>query len=551
MGLLLLAAFWLPMQTASAQAGTLADLIANDGRLTTFNDAVGSADLGAMFAGSGPYTIFAPTDAAFDVLTNDSLTNANALRQTLLYHTVQGSYTKADLYQHERIKSALGKEIRVQNFGNLLLNDSATLVVHDVAASNGTLHLIDVVLNHQAVGYGGEDAGGDSAETPPAQGGEAVVAEAPPAPTAMPESTLVLTSPSQNPAYRGEGNIAYWSGVHADSSQCKGTTWVLMKQMDGVSFVGSDRQTNPYRGDTTCAAPLPVLCIKRDFSTPPPSSRGENYFDGWAGARIRATVPKAGSELTSLGVANQICADTFGMDWRMLEFHDGAYGADIGEISGWDLWAYGGLHNNQRYWVYVNDQPSNPWDSVQHKGAPPNNTWVDQILYPGGDASYRVGPWMNMSQGMAAGRGTCKGMTWAINIQRDGLVLIGSDAITNPYTGDTSCDTRLRILCIRVDGHTPPAPSNGHDYTQYWSGGVVGQTFPLPGHVLSTREAANQACVDANGPGFRMAEFHDGSLGSAGGPNGWQFWAYGGLNTGGRFWVSINNQQANPWNPHQ
>ncbi len=549
MGIILLALVLLPLQVASAQGGTLAALISGDGRLSSFDAAVGAADLGGMYNGPGPYTIFAPTDAAFAVLNDDSLTNANAVRQTLLYHTLQGGFTKADLYQQESVKTALGKSIRIQNLGNLLLNDSATLVVHDIQASNGVLHLIDIVLDHNKVGYG------DPSEAPPADAGDSAEtnpgepAPEPEAPKAMPESNLVLIDPSQNPAFRGTGHIKYWSGIHSDSSSCKGTTWVVMKQMDGVTFVGSDRQTNPYRGDTTCAAALPVLCLTRDFSTPPASSRGENYHDGWAGGRVKATVPVSGSALNSLAAANQLCADAFGANYRMVEFHDGNYGAGIGEVSGWDIWAYGGLHNNQRYWVYNSDQPSNPWDSVQHKTAPPHNTWVDQVLYPGGDPAYKVGPWMGIQQGRSAGRGTCKGMTWAVNIQRDGMVLVGSDAITNPFTGDTSCDARLRILCIRVEGYTPPANSNGHDFTQYWSGGTVASTFPVTGHTLSTRAAANQQCVDANGPGWRMAEFHDGSLGTGGGLNGWQLWAYGGLHTGGRFWVSINDQPANPWNP--
>ena len=539
-------------QRASAQGGTLIDLINSDGRLSTMKGAVNSAELGTMFSGPGPYTIFAPTNAAFETMTNASLTSPNAVRQTLLYHTLQGSFTKAELYQHKSVKTALGKEIRVQNFGNLLLNDSATLVVHDIQAANGTLHLIDVVLDHNRAGWGGEAeapaagaAGGDSAEN----GTPTEPAEPPPPPLAMPVSSVVLTDPGQNPAYRGAGHTTYWAGINSNSTSCKGTTFVVMQQMDGVTYVGSDRMTNPYRGDTGCGTPLPILCLLRDFSTPPASSRGVNYHDGWAGARVKATVPTKGSEIMSLGAANQRCEEAFGAGWRMAEFHDAGYGVRVGEESGWDFWAYGGLHNNQRYWIHVNDQPANPWNSVQPRPAPTLNTWVDQILYPGGDSAYVHGELMSMATGVAAGRPFCKGVTWSIHKQVNGMVMVGSDGKTNPFTGDTSCAERLPVLCIRVDGYTPPVNFAGNNFNDRWSAGTVGRSFPVPGTALTTRESANAVCSEAFGGGWRMATFHDGSLGT-GQYNGWYLWAYGGLNTGQRFWIAINDQPANPWNPH-
>ena len=539
------------VQFASAQDnGTLVDVIGNDGRLTRMSGAINSAELNTMLSSSGPYTIFAPTDAAFAVLADDSLTNANAIRSTVLHHTLQSAKNSGNLSVEPSLTNALGKQLSVsQNNGKFMLNGTATVIVTDIVASNGILHIIDVVLNpnpQQAA------PAAQPAQPAPADDGAAAPPPEPveQQPAAMPENNLVLTDPSQNPAYKGEGHMAYWSGIQSDRTTCKGTTWVVMLQMDGVTYVGSDRQTNPYRGDTNCGTPLPMLCFLRDFSNPPPaSSRGHDYSNGWAGGKVRATVPVTGAQLNSLGAANQLCAQTFGAGWRMASFHDAAYGAQVGEISGWDFWAYGGLNNNQRYWVHVGDQPANPWDSVQPHRAPELNSWVDQVAGPGGDSAYVVGEKMMPNYGLSAGRPMCKGVTWVIEKQMDGMVLVGSDALTNPYTGDTNCDQRLPILCIRVEGFTPPANTNGNNYSESWSGGQVGQTYPFSGHEINTREKANQKCVDTFGSGWRIMEFHDGALGTAG-TDGWKAWAYGGLNTGRRMWISINDQPANPWNPH-
>ncbi len=543
------------VQFASAQSsGTLVEVIAQDGRLSQFSAAINSADLNTMLSSSGPYTIFAPTDAAFAVLTDDSLTNANAIRNTVLYHVLQSPKNSGNLSVESSFTNALGKQITVsQNNGRFVLNGTSTVIVTDIVGSNGIMHIVDVVLNsnpaaaqQQQQGNDNTAAGADNTS----QDQQPAATPEPPKPTSLEESNLVMTDPGQNPMFRGEGKIPYWSGIQSDRMTCKGTSWVLKLQMDGVSHVGSDRQTNPYRGDTNCNIPLSLLCINRDFSSPPgTSSRGHDYYDGWAGGRLRATVPILGTELTSLGVANQRCESTFGPGWRMVSFHDGAYGAQVGEISGWDLWAYGGLESARRYWINVGDQPANPWNSVQPPKAPEINNYVTQIMFAGGDAAYVSGDKMMPSYGLSAGRNVCKGVTWVIEKQLNGLVLVGSDALTNPYTGDTNCNQRLPILCIRVEGFPPPANADGNNYSESWSGGQIGQTYPFSGHEINTREKANAKCVERYGSGWRIMEFHDGALGTAG-TDGWKAWGYGGLNAGRRMWISINDQPANPWNPH-
>ncbi|MFJ9948456.1 hypothetical protein [Kitasatospora sp. NPDC091207] len=132
------------------------------------------------------------------------------------------------------------------------------------------------------------------------------------------------------------------------------------------------------------------------------------------------------------------------------------------------------------------------------------------------------------------------GMTWALLERRaDNLVHVGHDGASNPYAGDTPPETALPLLCLNRDGRPAPdgIPAGGY---HGWAGGEVAPTPPMPGSRLSSRAAADEICSTGFGPGWRMAEFHDGQ--------GWSFWADGSLPTGLRFWTAIDDQSANPWN---
>lgn len=120
----------------------------------------------------------------------------------------------------------------------------------------------------------------------------------------------------------------------------------------------------------------------------------------------------------------------------------------------------------------------------------------------------------------------------------------------NPYTGDTDCKLSRPILCIRKDGST----SNGFVGSFYngWAAGNLGMTHPIAGTSLTSLAVANAYCVDELGPGWQMAEHHDGG-------GGWGFTAYGNLKDkysaaspthtlNDRFWVYINDvPQGNCW----
>ncbi len=138
---------------------------------------------------------------------------------------------------------------------------------------------------------------------------------------------------------------------------CKGMTWSLLKQEKNVVRVGSDpAHTNAYAGDTSCEAELSVLCINPK-NLPKPEGVASDFYSGWSGAEVAATRPVAGFALTSREVADGLCSKMLGAGWRMAEHHDGK--------GGWGLAGFGEVSRDARFWVAINDQPANPWNSTR------------------------------------------------------------------------------------------------------------------------------------------------------------------------------------------
>ena len=81
-----------------------------------------------------------------------------------------------------------------------------------------------------------------------------------------------------------------------------------------------------------------------------------DYYNGWAGGDVAISSAVQGCTLTSLAVADAICASQFGAGWRMAEFHDGG--------GGWSWWAYGNIASPppDHFWTYINDQSANCWN---------------------------------------------------------------------------------------------------------------------------------------------------------------------------------------------
>jgi hypothetical protein len=162
-----------------------------------------------------------------------------------------------------------------------------------------------------------------------------------------------------------------------------------------------------------------------------------------------------------------------------------------------------------------------------------------------------------------------RAMTWIINtavysnLYKSGNIYVQAryDAQTNVYSGDTSIDLALPLLCIYkskelinnpIPTFTQSAPTPGGAEKNSWSGGKVFAIPNVVGRSLLSSTDADHKCNEAGKnryglSGSRMAEFHDGSAPNA----GWGFWAESIdpnlLIPGNRYWVRINDQNANPW----
>jgi len=134
----------------------------------------------------------------------------------------------------------------------------------------------------------------------------------------------------------------------------RGMTWVLKKKAGDLVCVGRDEKTDAYAGDTHCSASLPILAIMRKKMPKPAELTIESQYYEWSGGSVALTRPVQGFKLTSLQEANRLVQEELGPGWEMAEFHDGW---------GWNFWAYGNVAADQRFWVFIDDQPANPWNS--------------------------------------------------------------------------------------------------------------------------------------------------------------------------------------------
>lgn len=139
----------LPVQ---AQQKDLVGTARAAGRFGTLLAALDAADLTATLRGPGPFTVFAPTDEAFARLPSGTVEgllrpeNREKLRAILLYHVVPGRVSAATARTLEAATTAEGRTVRLRADGSALRVNDATVVLADVAARNGVIHVIDEVL---------------------------------------------------------------------------------------------------------------------------------------------------------------------------------------------------------------------------------------------------------------------------------------------------------------------------------------------------------------------------------------------------------------------
>jgi len=120
------------------------------GIFNTLVAAVQEAGLVDVLSGPGPFTVFAPTDAAFakvpaSVL-NDLLADKEQLTQVLTYHVVPGKLMAGDVVAMDKIKTVQGSEITVNYDCSGVMVDNALVINTDIVTSNGVIHVIDAVI---------------------------------------------------------------------------------------------------------------------------------------------------------------------------------------------------------------------------------------------------------------------------------------------------------------------------------------------------------------------------------------------------------------------
>ncbi len=131
---------------------TIVDVAQSDDQFSTLVTALQAADLVNALQDDGPFTVFAPTNAAFAKLGSqvDSLLlpkNQEQLRAILLYHVASGEVMAADVTGMTNITTLQGGMIPVSaTNGTVMLGNSATVTGTDFDASNGVIHVIDTVL---------------------------------------------------------------------------------------------------------------------------------------------------------------------------------------------------------------------------------------------------------------------------------------------------------------------------------------------------------------------------------------------------------------------
>lgn len=129
----------------------IVEIAVADGRFTTLVTAVQAAELAETLSGEGPFTVFAPTDDAFDMLPEGTvealLEDIPTLTDILLYHVVEGKVMAADVVGLETATTLQGADIAITvTDGNVFLNGDVQVIITDIEASNGVIHVIDAVL---------------------------------------------------------------------------------------------------------------------------------------------------------------------------------------------------------------------------------------------------------------------------------------------------------------------------------------------------------------------------------------------------------------------
>ncbi len=128
---------------------SIAEVAGANADLSSLVGALGAAELVETFKGQGAYTVFAPNNAAFEAAKAavEKVSKDKAkLASVLKFHVVDGSLKAADLTDGKELTTLNGEKLKVSVKDGKVMVGGATVVTPDVAASNGTVHVVDKVM---------------------------------------------------------------------------------------------------------------------------------------------------------------------------------------------------------------------------------------------------------------------------------------------------------------------------------------------------------------------------------------------------------------------
>jgi uncharacterized surface protein with fasciclin (FAS1) repeats len=140
-------------QQQQPQPGAAKDIVAtatDAGTFKTLLKAVEAAGLAQTLKGSGPFTVFAPTDEAFTKLPAGALDalmqDKQKLTSVVTYHVLNGRVLAADVAKMKSAKTVNGQEVTISQRDGAVMVEGAKVIRTDVIASNGVIHVIDAVI---------------------------------------------------------------------------------------------------------------------------------------------------------------------------------------------------------------------------------------------------------------------------------------------------------------------------------------------------------------------------------------------------------------------
>ncbi len=140
---------------------SIAEIAANDDNFSTLAAALEAADLVEVLDGEGPFTVFAPTNEAFDALPEEELEallaeeNRELLINILTFHVVEGAVTSSEVVELDEATTLQGATVPIEVDGDVVRVGTTQVIQADIEASNGVIHVIDGILYPPADQGGG------------------------------------------------------------------------------------------------------------------------------------------------------------------------------------------------------------------------------------------------------------------------------------------------------------------------------------------------------------------------------------------------------------